>query len=208
MEAGGSSLQTHRIGKWLGRGRLNRENRSSDTTSYHLFNVPWLFLGLCPMFLHPRNRSHAKTVTRAFALAINSPDMSSVTAGRNLTSKLLRVLLNREMCNVIFDVYCTRLVSRCLAEGCSEAFVTNGSMKNHMARVHQQQEKRYKVRLHFLVCYIWMSWIDPRLLFPVSVLPSGLSEGLQQEVPAEGPYVWTPTAFAISVSSYTFGANI
>ncbi|AWP20655.1 putative transcription factor IIIA isoform 2 [Scophthalmus maximus] len=33
---------------------------------------------------------------------------------------------------------------KCLADGCSEAFVTNASMKNHMARVHQQQEKRYK----------------------------------------------------------------
>uniref|UniRef100_A0A3B5AHL8 Transcription factor IIIA n=1 Tax=Stegastes partitus TaxID=144197 RepID=A0A3B5AHL8_9TELE len=32
----------------------------------------------------------------------------------------------------------------CLADGCSEAFVTNASLKNHMARVHQHQEKRYK----------------------------------------------------------------
>ncbi|KAG7524479.1 transcription factor IIIA [Solea senegalensis] len=33
---------------------------------------------------------------------------------------------------------------KCLADGCSEAFVTNASMKNHMARVHQHQEKRYQ----------------------------------------------------------------
>lgn len=38
------------------------------------------------------------------------------------------------------------LVSRCLADGCSEAFVTNSSMKNHMARVHQQKEKPYQVQ--------------------------------------------------------------
>eukprot|EP00064_Thunnus_orientalis_P008692 superscaffoldBa00001055_g8715 len=36
------------------------------------------------------------------------------------------------------------LISRCLTEGCSEAFVTNASMKNHMARVHQHQEKQYR----------------------------------------------------------------
>lgn len=35
---------------------------------------------------------------------------------------------------------------RCLADGCSEAFVTNASMKNHMARVHHHQEKRYPVQ--------------------------------------------------------------
>ncbi|XP_059182836.1 general transcription factor IIIA, b [Centropristis striata] len=33
---------------------------------------------------------------------------------------------------------------KCLADGCSEAFVTNASMKNHMARVHHHQEKQYK----------------------------------------------------------------
>ncbi|KAM4606020.1 general transcription factor IIIA, b [Polymixia lowei] len=33
---------------------------------------------------------------------------------------------------------------KCLAEGCSEDFVTHSSMKNHMARLHQQQEKYYK----------------------------------------------------------------
>lgn len=33
---------------------------------------------------------------------------------------------------------------KCLAEGCSEAFVTNPSMKNHMSQVHQK-EKRYRV---------------------------------------------------------------
>lgn len=32
---------------------------------------------------------------------------------------------------------------KCLAEGCSEAFVTNPSMKNHMSQVHQK-EKRYR----------------------------------------------------------------
>ncbi|XP_041670376.1 general transcription factor IIIA, b [Cheilinus undulatus] len=32
---------------------------------------------------------------------------------------------------------------KCVADGCSEAFVTNSSMKNHMARVHQHQERRY-----------------------------------------------------------------
>ncbi|XP_014036981.1 general transcription factor IIIA, b [Salmo salar] len=32
----------------------------------------------------------------------------------------------------------------CQAAGCSEAFVTYASMKNHMARVHQHQEKYYK----------------------------------------------------------------
>ncbi|KAM9839689.1 general transcription factor IIIA, b [Aulostomus maculatus] len=33
---------------------------------------------------------------------------------------------------------------KCQAEGCSEAFVTSASMKNHMARVHQHQEKQYQ----------------------------------------------------------------
>ncbi|KAF7669286.1 hypothetical protein LDENG_00203020 [Lucifuga dentata] len=33
---------------------------------------------------------------------------------------------------------------KCLAEGCSKAFVTNAGMKNHMARIHQHQEKRYQ----------------------------------------------------------------
>ncbi|XP_026035774.1 general transcription factor IIIA, b [Astatotilapia calliptera] len=33
---------------------------------------------------------------------------------------------------------------KCLADGCSEAFVRNASLKNHMARVHQQQEKRFQ----------------------------------------------------------------
>ncbi|XP_017261948.1 general transcription factor IIIA, b isoform X2 [Kryptolebias marmoratus] len=32
----------------------------------------------------------------------------------------------------------------CPAEGCSEAFVTSASMKNHMARVHLHQERRYQ----------------------------------------------------------------
>nr|XP_046211608.1 general transcription factor IIIA, b isoform X2 [Oncorhynchus gorbuscha] len=32
----------------------------------------------------------------------------------------------------------------CQSAGCSEAFVTHASMKNHMARVHQHQEKHYK----------------------------------------------------------------
>ncbi|KAM9416957.1 general transcription factor IIIA, b isoform 1-T1 [Salvelinus alpinus] len=32
----------------------------------------------------------------------------------------------------------------CQAAGCSEAFVTHASMKNHIARVHQHQEKHYK----------------------------------------------------------------
>uniref|UniRef100_UPI0037E7760A general transcription factor IIIA, b n=1 Tax=Semicossyphus pulcher TaxID=241346 RepID=UPI0037E7760A len=33
---------------------------------------------------------------------------------------------------------------KCLTDGCPEAFVTHTSMKNHMARVHQHQEKRYQ----------------------------------------------------------------
>ncbi|XP_008306220.1 general transcription factor IIIA, b [Cynoglossus semilaevis] len=33
---------------------------------------------------------------------------------------------------------------KCSADGCSEAFITNASMKNHMARVHQHWEKPYK----------------------------------------------------------------
>ncbi|XP_034416224.1 general transcription factor IIIA, b [Cyclopterus lumpus] len=32
----------------------------------------------------------------------------------------------------------------CLADGCSKDFVSNGSMKNHMAQVHQHQEKQYE----------------------------------------------------------------
>lgn len=47
---------------------------------------------------------------------------------------------------------------RCLADGCSEAFVTNASMKNHMARVHHHQEKRYQVQsfsyFFFLHCFV------------------------------------------------------
>ncbi|XP_012712890.2 general transcription factor IIIA, b [Fundulus heteroclitus] len=33
---------------------------------------------------------------------------------------------------------------KCPADGCSEAFGKHASMKNHMARVHQQQEERYQ----------------------------------------------------------------
>ncbi|XP_067107556.1 general transcription factor IIIA, b [Osmerus mordax] len=33
---------------------------------------------------------------------------------------------------------------KCLVEGCSEAFTTHASMKNHMTRIHQHQEKRFK----------------------------------------------------------------
>ncbi|XP_053198846.1 general transcription factor IIIA, b [Scomber japonicus] len=33
---------------------------------------------------------------------------------------------------------------KCRTEGCSEAFVTKASMKNHMARVHQHQENQYR----------------------------------------------------------------
>nr|XP_040023629.1 general transcription factor IIIA, b [Gasterosteus aculeatus aculeatus] len=32
---------------------------------------------------------------------------------------------------------------KCPADGCSRVFVTKGSMKNHVARAHQQQEKQY-----------------------------------------------------------------
>lgn len=39
------------------------------------------------------------------------------------------------------------LVFRCLVDGCPEAFVTNASMKNHKARVHDKQEKQYQVQL-------------------------------------------------------------
>lgn len=38
------------------------------------------------------------------------------------------------------------LVSRCVADGCSEAFVTSTSLKTHMARVHQRQKNQYKVQ--------------------------------------------------------------
>ncbi|KAG8009460.1 Transcription factor IIIA [Nibea albiflora] len=43
---------------------------------------------------------------------------------------------------------------KCLADGCSEAFVKNSSMKNHMARVHQQKEKPYRCTkiLKFCLC--------------------------------------------------------
>ncbi|XP_029004134.1 general transcription factor IIIA, b [Betta splendens] len=33
---------------------------------------------------------------------------------------------------------------KCLVDGCSEAFITNASMRNHMARVHHHQEKLYQ----------------------------------------------------------------
>uniref|UniRef100_A0A667X502 Transcription factor IIIA n=1 Tax=Myripristis murdjan TaxID=586833 RepID=A0A667X502_9TELE len=33
---------------------------------------------------------------------------------------------------------------KCLLEGCSEVFVTNASLKNHMVRVHQHREKQYQ----------------------------------------------------------------
>ncbi|XP_028288452.1 general transcription factor IIIA, b [Parambassis ranga] len=33
---------------------------------------------------------------------------------------------------------------KCKAAGCSEGFVTNASLKNHMTRVHQHHEKRYR----------------------------------------------------------------
>ncbi|KAM6908182.1 general transcription factor IIIA, b [Lycodopsis pacificus] len=33
---------------------------------------------------------------------------------------------------------------KCLADGCSEVFATNASMKKHIARVHQHQETRYQ----------------------------------------------------------------
>ncbi|XP_068160400.1 general transcription factor IIIA, b [Antennarius striatus] len=33
---------------------------------------------------------------------------------------------------------------KCLVHGCSEAFVTNASMKNHVARVHHEEQKRFK----------------------------------------------------------------
>lgn len=37
------------------------------------------------------------------------------------------------------------LLLRCVADGCPEAFVTNASMKKHMARVHQKK-KPYQAR--------------------------------------------------------------
>lgn len=49
------------------------------------------------------------------------------------------------------------LVFRCPAEGCPEAFVTHASMKNHMARIHCNQEKPYQVQkscpLFHLFCF-------------------------------------------------------
>ncbi|XP_015257410.1 PREDICTED: transcription factor IIIA [Cyprinodon variegatus] len=33
---------------------------------------------------------------------------------------------------------------KCLTDGCLEVFATNASMKSHVARVHQHQEKRYQ----------------------------------------------------------------
>uniref|UniRef100_A0A3Q3W5D0 Transcription factor IIIA n=1 Tax=Mola mola TaxID=94237 RepID=A0A3Q3W5D0_MOLML len=35
---------------------------------------------------------------------------------------------------------------KCLVDGCTEAFVTNASLKNHMARAHHKQEKQYQVQ--------------------------------------------------------------
>ncbi|KAM3860706.1 general transcription factor IIIA, b [Diretmus argenteus] len=37
---------------------------------------------------------------------------------------------------------------KCLADGCSEAFVSKSSMKNHVARIHQHQKHRYECDHH------------------------------------------------------------
>lgn len=85
MEAWGSSLQTHRIGKCLRTAR----KPSRAMRSRHITTVDIVCLLMTQMFPNLRNRSPVRTVTRAFALAISSPDMSSITVGKNHTSKPL-----------------------------------------------------------------------------------------------------------------------
>ncbi|XP_075936307.1 general transcription factor IIIA, b isoform X1 [Anarhichas minor] len=126
---------------------MTRERPSGHIITVHVFLIVQLTLvGLCvKCFPNFRNRSPVRTVTRAFALVINSPDTRSITVGRNHTSKPLYSLFETVKCNLCVCVErLPALVSRCLADGCSEVFVTNASMKNHMARVHQHQEKRYQ----------------------------------------------------------------
>lgn len=51
-------------------------------------------------------------------------------------------------------VIVTGLVCRCPMDGCLEAFGKNVTMKNHITRVHQHQEDRYKVQLFTLLIKI------------------------------------------------------
>ena len=84
MEARGSPLQTHGTGKWL--QPAGSQTEQWEKWTHHNSWLSVLFNN-CPPTPHLRNHSPVRTVTRAFAPAISSPDMSSVTVGKSRTSK-------------------------------------------------------------------------------------------------------------------------
>lgn len=119
---------------------------------------------LCAVcFSNLRNHSPVRAATSAFALAINSPDMSSTTVGKSHTSKPScfnlpeRGNINPVISQAAFQLL-PALLLRCVADGCPEAFVTNASMKKHMARVHQKK-KLCRVRRfwHFELIFFSLS---------------------------------------------------
>lgn len=155
----------------------------------------------CPIcFSHLRNLSPVRAATGASALATSSPDMNSTTAGKSHTS--MRLEEERSMfLQLVFSLIF--LVFRCLVDGCPEAFVTNGSLKNHMARVHDKREKQYRVLGPCPPVLFWFYGHGVCSCCVVAgflVWPSRLREELQQEEPAEGPSVRAPRRSTFPVS--------
>lgn len=66
------------------RGAKQNNEKSGHITTADIVSV---LFNNCPPTPHLRNHSPVRTVTRAFAPAISSPDMSSVTVGKSRTSK-------------------------------------------------------------------------------------------------------------------------
>lgn len=153
MEARGSSVQTHRIGKWLlHRAKTMRKRPSRPIITVYISCV-WLSGIMCQMFSLLISETILMSKLWQELLHSLSAHQAWAHSQRGKTTQVScffcfyweRVIAISVSQACLFKLL-PALVSRCLADGCSEAFVTNSSMKNHMARVHQQKEKPYQVQ--------------------------------------------------------------
>lgn len=88
-------------------------------------------------------------------------------------------------------------VLRCLVDDCHEAFVTNGSLKNHMTRVHDKREKQYMV---LVPCRLLCRLLDVQFTAAVLWLAPSVTTRAAGRTSARGTS-WRP----ISASIKTFG---
>lgn len=111
--------------------------------------LPWVRTLIWLSLVLYRGRLHVQAATRAFAPVTNWQGMTWPIVERSLTGEprfspgdWLHSFLSCMLCYSNSDPL---LNPRCSVEGCPQTFASNGSMKNHVSRVHQQKENRYVV---------------------------------------------------------------